>query len=434
MELSQLSGFSHGELLRACTVLNLRPQSGRKDHLLSALVLSGFSITKIDAAAKAPVTPAVASGSFDAAIDAAVRDAEVRLSNRLNALEGGLSDVNQQVIDIRDTPADVSSAVRDAVRDAVAAAFAPVQAAFDAAPADVQAQVKAAIPRQRKPISDVFDVPMKGDCEVWGVAGDFDPDYVWDEQNLSLALLALETGDNVWLHGERGTGKTEFARNLAARLGRPFFRVSFDSTMERQEFIGADGLVDGNTVWQDGQVLDAFRTDGAICLLDEISTIRPEFATVLHALLEQKAVYTVTSTGEVVRRGNGMAFIAADNTNGCGDESGRYSGTRAQNSALVDRFAFSLKVLFMDQQKEIDLLVKRGAAYRIAEALVRVLTACRAEVGGLLVEPPSLRAAFAFVKAERVVGPEAAWEVSVVNKSPSVSAEALRQLFSAHWA
>jgi len=63
-----------------------------------------------------------------------------------------------------------------------------------------------------------------------------------------------------------------------------------------------------------------------------------------------------------------------------------------------------------------------------------VFTRCRAEVGGSLVEPPSLRQAFAFCKAIKFLNDAVkAWETTVVNKSVEASQEALRQLFTAHW-
>lgn len=430
-----MNHLSTGELIAACRALGLSPISNRKDHLLAALAASGYTPGAIDAAARSQVsTPAAVGANVDAIVDAAVSQSESRITARLDAAAAAFKKLGGEVQSLRGDLASVT-VPESQIATAIAAAFAPLRAAFEVAPVDVQARVAAVAPRERRPIADVFDLPgVEGDCEVWGPPGQYDPDYVWHVDHLRLALLALETGENIWLAGERGTGKTQFAANLAARLGRPFFRVSFDANMDRSEFIGADGLASGSTQWQDGQVLQAYRTPGAICLLDECSAIRPEFATTLHALLEQSSVYTVTSTGEVVHRAHGMAFIAADNTNGCGDETGRYAGTRAQNAALVDRFGFSLRITFLDPVAEAGLLVKRGADAETARKIIRVYTACRAEVGGLLVEPPSLRAAFAFCKAVKAgIAPHKAWEVSVVNKSPAVSAEALDQLFTAHW-
>ena len=436
-----LLGFASGDLLNAVAALGLKPSSTRKSDLIEALIKSGATLPQVKAAAIS-ATPSAVSGKVTDSVDAAVQkinstlsqqvsDAERRLHGEITAIRGDMQDAIDNAT--KGISAPVLPDLSGDVAAAVAAAFAPIRSALQAAPVAVQQMAVAAAPRERKTIREVFGVDVDGDCEVCGAPYEVDVDYVWKASHLKLALRALETGNNFWLFGERGTGKTQMAQQLAARLGRPFFRVSFDSTMERSEFVGADGLKGGDTQWQDGQVMQAYRTTDAICLLDECSAVRPEYATVLHAILEKGSRYAITSTGEVVQRAAGMCFIAADNTNGCGDSTGRYPGTRAQNSALVDRFALSLRVTFLPEKQEIALLVKRGAKPEVAKSLVNVFTRCRQEVGGLLVEPPSLRAAFAFCEVADIVTPVEAWEVCVVNKSPDESAEALRQLFAAHW-
>jgi hypothetical protein len=352
----------------------------------------------------------------------------------------------------------MSSAV---VRDAVAAAFKPLQDSLKAAPAEVVSRVVAAAPRERRPISEVFDIPgFEGDCEVWGPQGAVDVDYVWPVTYLRTALKNLERGSNFWQWGEKGTGKTKFAEQLAARLGRPYFRVSLDKTSEKGEFIGQDQISAGTSFFAAGQVLQAYITPGAICLLDEADHTRPDYVTTLHALLEKGSTFTVTSTGEVFKRAPGMVFVAAANTNGTGDMTGRYAGTGSLNSALSDRFAHFFRVSFLPEQQEIDLLFSRhGGALQVAvypagldcyrdgsravtredaAKLVNVFTKCRAEVGGALVEPPSLRRAFAFMEAlSDGLAPELAWEIAVVNPSPEddgTKHEELRQLFALHWA
>jgi MoxR-like ATPase len=471
-----INSISTTELATICAHLNIKPVSNRRDHLIAALsYISAPDLQKvvdiIRSAAPAanaikPIDEAKIRNFINNTVAQELHDVrtsiaqdvlgEINHRTTLNtkAFETAIAAMNMEVnrlatglADAEKANAEREAAIKELrshrktgvskgeVDKAVADAFAPIKAAFESAPVEVQQRVAEAAPAQRKPIADVFGLNISGDCEVYGQPYNVDPDYVFDERTLKLALHAIESGQNIWLGGERGTGKTQFALQLAARTGRAFYRVSFDRNTERAEFIGADGLVDGNTVWQDGQVLQAYRTAGAICLLDEASAVRPDYATTLHALLEPNSSYTITSTGETVQRAAGMAFIAADNTNGCGDSTGRYAGTSVQNSALIDRFAFSFKVKFLEPAVEIKLLENRGAPHKLASSLVNLLNVCRKEVGGSLVEPPSLRQAFAFVLAVNGgADPEFAWELAVVNKSPEESQESLRQLFTAHWA
>jgi len=438
---TELLGFSSGDLLNAVAALGLKPSSTRKSDLIDVIIKSGVTLPQVKAAAL-PTTPSGVAGKVTDSVDAAVQkinsalsqqvsDVERRLHGEITAVRGDMQDAIDNAT--KGIVAPVLPDLSGDVKAAVAAAFAPIRAAMQAAPVAVQQAAAAAAPRERKTIRKVFGVDMDGDCEVSGAPYGIDPDYVWNKSTLKIALHDLERGNNFCLFGERGTGKTQFAAQLAGRLGRPFFRVSFEGTMEKSEFIGSDGLKGGDTQWQDGQILQAYRTTDAICLLDELSMIRPEYAAVLHALLEPRSTYTVTSSREIVQRASGMCFVAADNTNLAGDPTGRYPGTRPQNSALADRFAHFMRMVFLSEKQEIALLIKRGATPACAKSLVNVFTRCRAEVGAALVEPPSLRAAFAFCEIIGLVTPDEAWEFSVVNKSPEESQEALRQLFTAHW-
>lgn len=430
--LSDLRKFTEVELHRILFALDCAfPNGTRRDKLELAIVAAKPSLMSVIAFAKAPATPASVGAKVDEIVAVAVAASEQRIAQSMGAADlrvaNAIADITAMV-----ATSKAAAVSGDEITAAVAAAFKPIRDALFAAPVEVQQEVIAVAPRERRPIADVFGIAgATGDCEVWGEAGAFDPRYKFNLPMLKRALAVMEHGGNFWLAGQRGTGKTMFAQNLAARLGRPFFRVSFDSTMERAEFIGADGLKFGNTEFQEGQVLIAYKTAGAICLLDELSMVRSEYASVLNAMLEKASRYTVPSTGVVYQRAAGMCFIAADNTNGCGDDTGRYTGTRPQNAALIDRFSRTFKVNYLPPADEIDLLVQHGADPATATALINLFTVCRAEVGGSLVEPPSLRAAFAF--CEGIDTPEIEWEECVVNKSPIDSQEALRQLFSEHW-
>jgi hypothetical protein len=465
----ELETLGKDELIRAAAALSHTARFGAKprlDELQEPGNWGGMTFAQIKAASKV-LTPGVIGSQVDAIVAAAVRDAEARLSGQIQQVAGAVTAIGgsasvalKGVADLQDAakrPVDVSAAVRDAV----AAAFKPLQDSLKAAPAEVVSRVVAAAPRERRPISEVFDIPgFEGDCEVWGPQGAVDVDYVWPVTYLRTALKNLERGSNFWQWGEKGTGKTKFAEQLAARLGRPYFRVSLDKTSEKGEFIGQDQISAGTSFFAAGQVLQAYVTPGAICLLDEADHTRPDYVTTLHALLEKGSTFTVTSTGEVFKRAPGMVFVAAANTNGTGDMTGRYAGTGSLNSALSDRFAHFFRVSFLPEQQEIDLLFSRhGGALQVAvypagldcyrdgsravtredaAKLVNVFTKCRAEVGGALVEPPSLRRAFAFMEAlSDGLAPELAWEIAVVNPSPEddgTKHEALRQLFTAHWA
>ena len=70
-------------------------------------------------------------------------------------------------------------------------------------------------------------------------------DYIFNPAHLHQSLIALDDPlpDNVWLAGERGTGKSEFVTQVAARLRRRLFRINFDEALERADFIGGNSIV-----------------------------------------------------------------------------------------------------------------------------------------------------------------------------------------------
>jgi hypothetical protein len=121
-------------------------------------------------------------------------------------------------------------------------------------------------------------------------------DYIFSPEHLHQALVALDDPlpDNVWLAGERGTGKTEFVAQLAARLQRRLFRVNFDEALERADFIGGNTIVDSSVVWKPGVITQAISHPGAIVLLDEIGFARAQSLAALHALCERSPHRSIT--------------------------------------------------------------------------------------------------------------------------------------------
>jgi MoxR-like ATPase len=91
-------------------------------------------------------------------------------------------------------------------------------------------------------------------------------DYVFNPAHLHQALIALDDAlpHNTWLGGERGTGKTEFVTQLAARLKRKLVRVNFDEALERADFIGANTISGGDVVWSEGIITKAIQHPGAL--------------------------------------------------------------------------------------------------------------------------------------------------------------------------
>jgi MoxR-like ATPase len=331
------------------------------------------------------------------------------------------------------------AAVAVQVQQVIADAFAPFkQAVLDAGAQSVVADLSGVRVIERRTASQVFGLPvldMKGreiPVDLWNhpSAPDIDPDFIWTAPILRHLLLSQDTGENVWFGGEKGTGKSETARQFAAKTGRGFTRINFHKHTSAEEYIGAVGLKDGATVFEPKDFLLAYTCPSTVILLDEVTNADAGELAPLNGYLEPKAA--VSFGGHVHRRAKGVLIFAADNTFGNGDESGRHAGTRVQNSALLDRFARVVQFQFLPVASEIEAIVRHtGCHENIAEHVVSAITVCRAKVeSGDIIDAPSIRSAMAFIRALRVLPANEAWQTAVVSRQPSESAAVLNAIFA----
>jgi len=263
-------------------------------------------------------------------------------------------------------------------------------------------------------------------------------DYVFSPEHLHQTLIALDDDlpDNLWLAGERGTGKTEFVTQIAARLGRRLFRVNFDEAIERADFIGSNTIKDGNVVWQAGIITQAIQHAGAIVLLDEVGFARAQSIAILHSVCERSPnrSITVPETGAKIKVAPYVSFFAADNSNGHGDTSGNFAGVRDQNSAFLDRFGFTLQFDYLSVHAEADLIAKRtNLSSDKALHLVKFASIAREKCkAGLLTQPPSLRQLFAWARAIKGGMPVGkAFTNAIINKFPEDVHSELLGVYSA---
>ena len=174
-----------------------------------------------------------------------------------------------------------------------------------------------------------------------------------------------------------------------------------------------------------------FRSNaGEVILLDEPSATDPGELIQLNGLLEE-GVPRVNIGGTTWVKGHNVMVIAADNTLGSGDSSGRYAGTRMMNSALLDRFALIVPFTFLPPDQEEAALVNITKCNpKMAEAVVSLLTVCRTKAqSGELVEAPSIRSAINFIRSVPVMGVRGAWNASIAARQPSESAVTLEAIY-----
>ena len=99
-------------------------------------------------------------------------------------------------------------------------------------------------------------------------------------------------------------------------------------------------LVNGDTVWHDGPVVEALKR-GAILLLDEVDLASNKIMC-LQSLLEGKGVY-LKKVNQYVKPAAGFNVVATANTKGKGDDTGMFIGANILNEAFLERFAFTFE-------------------------------------------------------------------------------------------
>jgi cobaltochelatase CobS len=272
---------------------------------------------------------------------------------------------------------------------------------------------------------------------VYNDAKEHKSDYIWPA-HAGLALAAIARQTPVFLTGPAGTGKTTFARELALAFGRPFKRISCHDQTEGPTLTGmiAPDIKDG-VKWRDGALAAALRIPGAVVLVDEPSVARPGALMVLQALLDDERALVIEETGERLAIADDVILICADNTNGAGDITGNYAGTRQLNAAFMDRFGVVLPIGYLPKDKETKVVQGlAGADKKTAAAVVAYADATRqAATKGELTQPVSTRgcARLAALLSDGAAH-DAAFTLAIGSRASVEDAEPLRLLFQTHFA
>ena len=144
----------------------------------------------------------------------------------------------------------------------------------------------------------------------------------------------------VFVTGLSGNGKTLMVEQVCAQLKRELYRVNITIETDEDDLIGGFRLVDGNTVWHNGPVVEALER-GAVLLLDEIDLASNKILC-LQSILEGKGVF-LKKIGRYVLPAKGFTVIATATTKGKGSDDGRFIGTNVLNEAFLERFPLTFE-------------------------------------------------------------------------------------------
>ena len=162
-----------------------------------------------------------------------------------------------------------------------------------------------------------------------------------------------------FITGLSGNGKTFSVEQACADLNRELIRVNITIETDEDDLIGGFRLVDGNTVWHNGPVVEALQR-GAILLLDEVDLASNKIL-FLQSILEGKGIF-LKKTGTYVEPSAGFNIIATANTKGKGSDDGRFIGTNVLNEAFLERFALTFEQEYPTPKTEQKILEKVAVA------------------------------------------------------------------------
>ena len=138
-----------------------------------------------------------------------------------------------------------------------------------------------------------------------------------------------------FITGLSGNGKTFSVEQVCAQLKRELIRVNITIETDEDDLIGGFRLVNGETAWHNGPVVEALER-GAVLLLDEIDLASNKILC-LQSILEGKGVF-LKKIGKFVKPVAGFTVVATANTKGKGSDDGRFIGTNVLNEAFLERF------------------------------------------------------------------------------------------------
>ena len=181
-----------------------------------------------------------------------------------------------------------------------------------------------------------------------------DPVFVpWGHYKDIKSIVTSKQFYPIFITGLSGNGKTMNVQQACANSKRECIRVNITIETDEDDLLGGYRLQDGQTVWQNGPVIEAMER-GAILLLDEIDLASNKIMC-LQPILEGNGVF-IKKINKFVKPAPGFNVIATANTKGQGSEDGKFIGTNILNEAFLERFPITIEQSYPSNKNEIKML------------------------------------------------------------------------------
>ena len=214
-------------------------------------------------------------------------------------------------------------------------------------------------------LEKTYEAPSGHPVAERNLVPDKDPNYVpfgnyTDVRKIIQSKIFYPT----FITGLSGNGKTFSVEQACASLNRELIRVNITIETDEDDLIGGFRLVNGETVWHNGPVIEALER-GAVLLLDEVDLASNKILC-LQSILEGKGVF-LKKIGRYVKPAPGFNVIATANTKGKGSEDGRFIGTNVLNEAFLERFPVTFEQAYPSVKTEFKILQGLAATLKIKD-------------------------------------------------------------------
>lgn len=217
--------------------------------------------------------------------------------------------------------------------------------------------VRLVAPAAPKPAAAPESILQQSLASAESILPEVDADFVpWGNFDNILRIIKSRMFYPIYITGLSGNGKTAMVQQACAAAKRECYRVNVISQTDEDDLLGGFRLVDGETVWYDGPVIQAMKA-GAVLLLDEVD-LGTSPLMCLQPVLEGNGIF-LKKINQFVKPAPGFTVIATANTKGKGDETGAFSHTGMLNEAFLDRFPVTLEQEYAGPGVEKRILMKK---------------------------------------------------------------------------
>ena len=183
-----------------------------------------------------------------------------------------------------------------------------------------------------------------------------DPNFVnFGDYSSVKSIIASKKFYPIFITGLSGNGKTLGVTQACAEKKREMIRVNITIETDEDDLLGGYRLRDGQTVWQNGPVIEAMER-GAVLLLDEIDLASNKIMC-LQPILEGNGVF-VKKINKFIKPALGFTVVATANTKGKGSEDGQFIGTNVLNEAFLERFPITFEQKYPSVRIETKIISK----------------------------------------------------------------------------